>query len=137
MNNFTINELKNLKKFIYEQLKINELMYGKYNEIKKELENNNDNNQRKKLLNKMKKDHKLISKKYENFEINDENYLEKTISKIKKYSLFEERWELNRLINHYDDKNSINERNGKDLNINDTNDNQIFFFPNEINLFLN
>ena len=43
INGFTINELKYLKRFISEHLKINEAINEKYNNIEKELENDCDN----------------------------------------------------------------------------------------------
>ena len=135
MNHFTINELKYLKKFISEQLKINEEVYKKYKNIYKELENNYNNNKRENILIKLKKDHKLISKKIESFEKNNESYLEKTISEIKKQSLKEESWQIKRLIRDLDDLPKNLEKD-TDLNINDINDNHIFY-PIEMNLFHN
>ena len=132
MNGFTINELKYLKEFISEQLKIKEAIYEKYKNIEKELESNCDNNKIDNILFNLRKDSKLISNKIKSFEKNNESYFEKTISKIKKEHLNIEFNIINDLIkeikyNYSDDKKSTNTDEDTDLNINDINDNQIFF----------
>ena len=74
---------------IAEQLKINKAIYEKYKNIEKLLENNCDNNKRDNILFNLNNDRRLISKKIENFEKNenDESYFEKNISRIKNESL--------------------------------------------------
>ena len=144
MNGFTINELKYLKEFISEQLKIKEAIYEKYKNIEKELESNCDNNKIDNILFNLRKDSKLISNKIKSFEKNNESYFEKTISKIKKEHLNIEFNKINDLIkeikyNYSDDKKSTNTDEDTDLNINDINDNQIFFqqIYFEIELYIN
>jgi len=90
INGFTINELKYLKRFISEHLKINEAIYKKYNNIEKELENECDNKKKDNILINLEKELNLISQKIENFEKNEkknESHFEKAISTIKKEHL--------------------------------------------------
>ena len=108
MDGFTLKELKYLKKFISEHLKINEAIYEKYNNIEKELESNCDNNKKDNTLNNLKKEQELISEKIKNyeknekFEKNNESYFEESISRIKKEHLNIEFNKIDNLISEFE-----------------------------------